>query len=96
MNNGKNPRMTSRDRVLRTVRRQEVDRVCLKGHVDQVNLICFGTPADVREGVRRAIDAAKEGGRFIIGTADSIRPESPQENIRAYFDAAHELGRYSG
>ena len=80
---------------LADAKRRVGDRVCLKGHVDQVNLICFGKPADVREGVRTAMAAAKEGGGFIIGTADSIRPESPQENIRAYFDAAYEFGRYN-
>ena len=69
-------------------------RVCLKGHIDQVNLICFGNPHQIREAVRSAIEVAAPGGGFILGTADSIRPESPPENIQAYFDAAHEFGRY--
>ena len=81
---------------LADAKRRVGDRACLKGYVDQVNLICFGTPEQVRQGVRQAMEAGKEGGGFIIGTADSIRPESPVENIQAYFDAAHELGRYDG
>ena len=72
------------------------DRVCLKGHLDQVNLICFGKPHQIREAVRKAIEVAFPGSGFIIGTADSIRPESPPENIRAYFDAAYEFGKYKG
>ncbi len=68
------------------------DKVCLKGHIDQVNLICFGKPHQIREAVGRAIEVASPGSGFIIGTADSIRPESPPENIRAYFDAALEFG----
>ena len=68
------------------------DKVCLKGHIDQVNLICFGKPHQIREAVGRAIEVASLGSGFIIGTADSIRPESPPENIRAYFDAALEFG----
>ena len=68
------------------------ERVCLKGHIDQVNLICRGTVDQIRSAVRTAIDTAAPGGGFILGTADSIRPESPEENIRAYFEAAHEFG----
>ena len=70
------------------------DRVCLKGHIDQINLICFGKPAQIREAVRQAMEVAKPGGGFIIGTSDSIRPESPPENIKAYFEAAYEFGKY--
>ncbi len=69
-------------------------RVCLKGHIDQVNLICFGKPEQIRQAVREALEVAKPGGGFIIGTADSIRPESPPENIKAYFEAAYEFGKY--
>ena len=70
------------------------DRVCLKGHIDQVNLICYGKPDQIRETVRNAIDTAGPTG-FILGTADSVRPESPPENIKAYFDAALEFGKFS-
>ena len=79
---------------LADAKRRVGDRVCLKGGIDQVNLICFGDPEQVRAGVRQAMNAAKAGGGFILGTSDSIRPESPDENIRAFFDAAHEFGRY--
>jgi uroporphyrinogen-III decarboxylase len=68
-------------------------QVCLKGHIDQVNLICFGKPAQIRQAVREALEVAKPGGGFILGTADSIRPESPPENIKAYFEAAYEFGK---
>ena len=69
-------------------------KVCLKGHIDQVNLICFGKPDQIREAVRQALEAGKPGGGFILGTSDSIRPESPLENIKAYFDTAREFGAY--
>ena len=69
------------------------DRACLKGHIDQVNLICNGDPDRIRDAVRSAIETAGPTG-FILGTADSIRPESPLENIQAYFDAALEYGTF--
>ena len=70
------------------------DRVCLKGHLDQVNVICFEKPGQVRQTVRRVLEAGKGKDRtgFILGTSDSIRPESPPENIKAYFQAASEFG----
>lgn len=77
---------------LAAVKKRIGERVCLKGHIDQVNLICQGTVDQIRSAVRTAIDIAAPGGGFILGTADSIRPESPEENIRAYFEAAHEFG----
>jgi len=79
---------------LADAKRRVGDRMCLKGHIDQVNLICYGEPEQIRQAVREAMDNAKHGGGFIMGTSDSIRPESPIENIQAYFDAAHEFGTY--
>ncbi len=75
---------------LASAKRRVGDRLCLKGHIDQVNLICFGKPQQIRQAVRQAIEVAAGSG-FILGTADSIRPESPPENVRAYFDAANEF-----
>ncbi|MDA1349833.1 MAG: hypothetical protein O3A47_13360, partial [Chloroflexi bacterium] len=62
---------------LAQAKRRIGSQVCLKGHTDPVNVICFGTPELIRETVRQAIIAAAPGGGFILGTADSIRPESP-------------------
>jgi len=67
------------------------DRVCLKGNVDQVNVILRGTPAEIREAVREAVAVGAPGGGFILSTADSIRPETRWENVAAFFDAAHEF-----
>ena len=77
---------------LASAKRRVGDRLCLKGHIDQINLICFGKAAQIREAVRKAIEVAAPGSGFILGTSDSIRPESPPENIKAYFDAAREFG----
>ena len=77
---------------LAAAKRRIGDRVCLKGHIDQVNVICFGNPQQIRETVRRAIETGAPGSGFILGTADSIRPETPPENVRAYFEAALEFG----
>lgn len=69
------------------------DRVCLKGYIDLLYVINFGTPQLIRETVRQAIMQAAEGGGFILGTSDSIR-ESPLDNVKAYFQAGREYGNY--
>ena len=77
---------------LASAKKRVGDKICLKGHIDQVNTICFGTPEQIRQAVRKAIEAGAPGSGFILGTSDSIRPESPPENVKAYFDAAYEFG----
>ena len=43
--------------------------------------------------VREAMEIAAPGSGFIFGTSDSIRENTPRENIRVYFDAARRYGR---
>ena len=76
---------------LRSAKTRIGDRVCLKGNVDQVNVILQGTPEEIREAVREAVEIGAPGGGFILSTSDSIRPETPWENVKAYFDAAKEF-----
>ena len=78
---------------LAEVKRLYGDKVCLKGNVDQVNTICYGTKEEVRQAVRAAIEATGGGTGHILSTSDSMRPESPIENVRAYFDAWREFRR---
>jgi hypothetical protein len=54
-----------------------------------------GTPETIAEAVRQAIEIAAPGGGFILGTSDSIRDGTPDENVRAYFAAAHKYGARS-
>jgi uroporphyrinogen decarboxylase len=69
-------------------------RTCLKGHIDLLYVIKEGTPETIAEAVRQAIEIAAPGGGFILGTSDSIRDGTPDENVRAYFAAAHKYGKY--
>jgi len=68
-------------------------RVCLKGNVDQVNVILPGTPAEIRQAVEKTVSVGAPGGGFILSTSDSIRPETPSENVQAFFEAAREFAR---
>lgn len=70
------------------------DQICLWGYVDAIEVMWRGTPAEVRKAVWEAIMVAAPKGGFILGNSDSFMSETPQENIEAFFEAAHEFGRY--
>jgi uroporphyrinogen decarboxylase len=53
-----------------------------------------GTPAEVREEVRKRIADLGPGGGYVLGAVHNIQAEVPVENILAMFEAAREFGRY--
>jgi hypothetical protein len=53
-----------------------------------------GTPVTIEATVRTALEIAKPGGGFIIGSSDSFREGTPRENVEAYFAACIKHGRY--
>jgi uroporphyrinogen decarboxylase len=70
------------------------DRIVLKGNLHTTQVMLLGTAEDVARASRQAIDAAKEGGRFILSTGDQCGRETPFENIRAVIETARTYGRY--
>ena len=82
------------DLDLAEAKRLHGDQICLKGYVDLLYVLKMGTKEDVVRTVREAIEIAAPGGRYILGTSDSIREGTPLENVKAYFDTAHAYGRY--
>lgn len=69
-------------------------RIALKGNVDPVEVLLKGTPEDVERAVRHCIEAAAEGGGYVLGTADSTVVGTPFENIHAFVEAGKKYGRY--
>ncbi len=53
-----------------------------------------GTPEQVRRSVRRAMEVAKPGGRFILGTSHSIAVGSRYDNFMAMLDEHAKLAPY--
>ena len=66
----------------------------IKGYLDLLHVIRDGSPRLVDQKVREAMETAKAGGGFIIGSSDSIRDGTPPANMKAYFAACKEYGRY--
>ncbi len=66
----------------------------IKGYVDLLYVVKHGTPELVERTVREAMEIAKPGGGFIIGSSDSFREGTPRENIETYFRACLQYGVY--
>jgi len=75
------------------VKRRYGDRICVMGNVDCKYVLSYGTE-DVRRDVRRCIDAAAEGGGFILTSSNSLHMNVKVENIFTMVDEARKHGRY--
>lgn len=67
--------------------REKYPNLVLWGGIDDKELLCFGTPEQVEEEVRRALTICKEGG-LILGTSGQIHPATNPDNAIALYRAA--------
>jgi uroporphyrinogen decarboxylase len=63
------------------------------GAIDTQQVLPRGTPAEVREEVKRRIGDLAEDGGYIVAAVHNIQPEVPPENIVAMCEATLEFGR---
>jgi len=71
------------------------DRLAFWGTVGIQHTLPFGTPTQVEAEVKERIETVGKGGGLYLSPTHVIAPEVPQENIRAFVDAAKKYGRYS-
>ena len=64
------------------------------GGVDAQGVLGSGTPAEVRDQVRRNIDALAPGGGFVFAADHVIQPNIPPENFMAMWETLQEYGVY--
>jgi uroporphyrinogen decarboxylase len=69
-------------------------RLALKGNLHTTRVMLMGTPAEVEEACKRAIDDAAAGGGFILSTGDQTPRDTPEENIVTMQHVAETYGRY--
>ena len=53
----------------------------IKGNLDPVHILLYGTPEQVLENALRCLAAGSPGGGYILSSACSIPPHTPPENI---------------
>jgi len=64
------------------------------GGVETQNVLPRGTPAQVRDDVRRNLDALAPGGGYVFNTVHNIQADVPPENVMAMWEAMREFGAY--
>ncbi|MCL5281097.1 MAG: uroporphyrinogen decarboxylase family protein [Planctomycetes bacterium] len=64
------------------------------GGIDTQKVLSFAGPEEVREHVRRNLEAFKPGGGYVFNSVHNIQAGVPPENITALFAAAHQHGFY--
>ena len=64
------------------------------GGCDTQHLLVHGTPAEVREDVKRRLDVWMPGGGYVWNQVHNVLADVPPENAVASLDAAYEFGRY--
>jgi uroporphyrinogen decarboxylase len=68
------------------------DLVFWGGGVDTQGVLPSGTPQEVKDDVRRNVDALATGGGYVFNTVHNIQPDVPPENIVAMWEALREYG----
>ncbi len=93
-----NPVQTSAGRManLEELKKRYGKHLVFCGGIDTHRVLPYGTPEEVRQEVRRVIEALAPGGGYMLAAVHTIMDDVPAENILAMVDAALEYGRYSG
>jgi hypothetical protein len=64
----------------------------IKGNIDSVNTLLYGTTEQILEDARRRIEVGKKGGGFILSTACSVAPHVDREKLLLLRDAVDRWG----
>ncbi len=64
------------------------------GGVDTQHIFNVGTPEQVREDVKRSLDALAPGGGFVFATVHNTQPDVPPENFMTMWETLQEYGAY--
>jgi uroporphyrinogen decarboxylase len=86
--------VSAKDMDSAPLKRQFGRDITFWGGIDTQRVLPRGTPAEVREEVRKRIADLSPGGGYVLGAVHNIQAEVPAENILAMFEAAREFGRY--
>lgn len=64
------------------------------GGIDPQHVLPAASPEEVRQHVRRNVQAFKPGGSYVFNNVHNIQADVPPENVVALFEAACEFGQY--
>jgi len=70
------------------------DKIFIKGNIDPIHTLLFGSREAVEKDVKYRIAVGKPESGFILSSACSIAPHTPRENIQILIQVAEEIGYY--
>jgi len=70
------------------------DHCCLMGNVSPGSTLLFGTPEQVEEETKMAIDKAAKGGGFVLASGCLMPAACPAENLEAMVRVTKTYGKY--
>ncbi len=76
------------------VKKEFGNRLAFFGTVSVQKTMPFGTPDDIRAEVKLRMETIGQGGGLLISPAHVLQPDTPWENIVAFFEAVEEYGWY--
>ena len=79
---------------LSEIKRHFGDRIAIRGNLHAHDTLLRGTPIDVEVEVRECLEAAAEGGGFILASGDGVIVGTPCENIFRMVEAGEKYGKY--
>lgn len=79
---------------LKEIKEKFGNKIALKGNLHTTEIMLFGTPGQVEDSCKKAIDDAAGGGGFILSTGDQTPRDVPFKNIEIMQRVAETYGRY--
>jgi len=76
--------------------RAAAEKSVLIGNVDPSAVMALGTPEQVLQASRQAIELVGKAGRFILSPGCTLPATTPPENVEAMMEAARMFGQYHG
>jgi uroporphyrinogen decarboxylase len=70
------------------------DRLSFFGTISLQKTMPFGTPDDVRAEVKTRMETIGRNGGLLLAPSHVLQPDTPWENIVAFFEAIDEFGYY--
>ena len=70
------------------------DKIFLKGNLDSVHTLLYGTDEDVDRAIMHCLEVGMPGGGYIISTACSVAPAVPPERVKRISELARRYGNY--
>jgi uroporphyrinogen decarboxylase len=76
------------------VKREFGDRLSFFGSISVQKTMPFGTPDNVHAEVKLRMETIGKGGGLLLAPAHVLQPDTPWENVVAFFHAVEEFGYY--